>query len=58
MGVERGRLLGCARRLTVLRHYPLVHARQVPHLSRRDPFEQRMAGAVRTEAEAEWEKAA
>jgi hypothetical protein len=33
-------------RLTELRHYPLVHARQLPHLSRRDPFEQRMADAV------------
>lgn len=33
-------------RLAELRHYPLVHARQVVHLSRRDPFEQRMAGAV------------
>jgi hypothetical protein len=33
-------------RLTVLRHYPLVRARQVPHLSRRDPFEQRMADWV------------
>jgi len=33
-------------RLAELRHYPLVDARQVPQLSRRDPFEQRMAGAV------------
>jgi hypothetical protein len=33
-------------RLAELRHYPLLHARQVPQLSRRDPFEQRMAGAV------------
>ena len=28
------------------RHYPLMHARRVKHLSRRDPFEQRMAGTV------------
>lgn len=33
-------------RLAELRHYPLVHARTVPYLSRRDPFEQRMAGSV------------
>jgi hypothetical protein len=33
-------------RLAALRHYALVDARQVPHLSRRDPFEQRMADAV------------
>jgi hypothetical protein len=33
-------------RLAALRHYPLVRARQVPHLSRRDPFEQRMADWV------------
>ena len=33
-------------RLAALRHYPLVKPRIVPHLSRRDPFEQKMAGAV------------
>jgi len=33
-------------RLAELHHYPLVHSRIVPHLSRRDPFEQRMAGSV------------
>lgn len=33
-------------RLAELRHYPLMHARQVNALSRRDPFEQRMAGSV------------
>lgn len=32
-------------RLAALHHYPLVRAR-VDHLSRRDPFEQRMASAV------------
>jgi hypothetical protein len=32
-------------RLANLRHHPLVHARHVKHLSRRDPFEQRIAGA-------------
>ena len=33
-------------RLAGLRHYPLMDARHVKHLSRRDPFEQRMAGTV------------
>lgn len=33
-------------RLAALRHYPLVHARHMKQLSRRDPFEQRMAGTV------------
>ena len=33
-------------RLAGLRHYPLIHAHQLKHLSRRDPFEQRVAGAV------------
>ena len=33
-------------RLAHLRHYPLMHAHHVKHLSRRDPFEQRMAGTV------------
>lgn len=33
-------------RLAELRHYPLVHARHVKHLSRRDPFEQRVAKSV------------
>jgi hypothetical protein len=33
-------------RLAGLRHYPLMDARHVRDLSRRDPFEQRMAGAV------------
>ena len=33
-------------RLTELRHHPLVHARHLKHLSRRDPFEQRIAAAV------------
>jgi hypothetical protein len=33
-------------RLAELRHYPLMRAYHVKHLSRRDPFEQRMAGAV------------
>jgi hypothetical protein len=33
-------------RLAGLRHYPLMHAYHEKHLSRRDPFEQRMAGAV------------
>ena len=33
-------------RLTALRHHPLVHARHLKLLSRRDPFEQRTAAAV------------
>jgi hypothetical protein len=33
-------------RLAGLRHYPLMDARRARDLSRRDPFEQRMAGAV------------
>jgi hypothetical protein len=33
-------------RLAGLRHYPLVHAHHVKHLSRRDPFERRMARTV------------
>lgn len=33
-------------RLSELRHYPLLSARQAKDLSRRDPFEQRMAGSV------------
>jgi hypothetical protein len=33
-------------RLARSRHYPLVHARHVKQLSRRDPFEQRVAATV------------
>ena len=33
-------------RLAELRHYPLMDARQAKDLSRRDPFEHRMAGTV------------
>lgn len=33
-------------RLAELRHYPLVQPRHVKYLSRRDPFERRIAGAV------------
>jgi hypothetical protein len=33
-------------RLAQLRHYSLVHARHVKYLSRRDPFERRIAGTV------------
>lgn len=33
-------------RLAALHHYPLVKPRVVPHLSRRDPFEQKVAGTV------------